>query len=83
VFKNKDAPVNAPVKLNNLQSGILNEIDKNKNITYDELSDIFNKNRVTIMRNISKLKQNELIKRVGSNKNGYWVFKKNKADNSK
>ena len=62
----------APVKLSELQKNILNKILKNPYITYDELSTALNANRTTFMRNISKLKNMKIIKRVGSDKGGHW-----------
>jgi predicted HTH transcriptional regulator len=60
-----------------LQLNILKEIQKNKKITYNILCEILNKNRTTIMRNISKLKKKGILKRVGSDKTGYWkIIKK-------
>jgi len=76
VFK-RNAPVNAPVKLTDLQNNILQEIRKNNNITYDDLSSILNTHRTTIMRNIAKLKEKGLIKRIGSDKGGHWEVIKN------
>ena len=66
-----NAPVNAPVKLSLIQEEILEIIKNNPKITYDEIVKITLKNRTTIMRNISELKK-RWIKRVGSNKSGYW-----------
>lgn len=66
------APVSAPVKLSHLQQGIIDKIKSNKKITYDELALLLQKNRTTIMRNISQLKKLNKIKRIGSAKGGYW-----------
>lgn len=73
----ENAPVNAPVKLNKTQLQILNAIQQNNLITYDELSLKLNKDRTTIRKNISKLKQLGIIQRTGSDKNGYWEVRKN------
>jgi ATP-dependent DNA helicase RecG len=71
LYKEKpDAPVNAP--LNELQTEILKCIKSDSKISYDELSSKLGKNRTTIMRNIKKLKEQNLLKRVGSDKAGYW-----------
>lgn len=67
-----NAPVDAPVNLTNLQENILKLIKNNQNITYNELSLKLNTHRTTIMRNISKLKILKLLKRIGSDKSGYW-----------
>jgi ATP-dependent DNA helicase RecG len=65
-----NSPVNAPV--NELQIKILKCIKSDSKISYDELSSKLGKNRTTIMRNIKKLKEQNLLKRVGSDKAGYW-----------
>ena len=50
---------------------------KNNKITYDELAKIIDKNRKTILRHISVLKEKGIIKRIGSPKGGHWeVIKK-------
>ncbi len=72
IFK-RNAPVNAPVKLTSLQEKIVAEIQKNNQITYDELSRKLKTHRTTIMRNIAKLKEKSIISREGSNKSGYWI----------
>ena len=45
---------------------------KNNKITYDELAKIIGKNRRTILRHISVLKEKGNIKRIGPAKGGYW-----------
>jgi ATP-dependent DNA helicase RecG len=71
LYKEKlNAPVNAPV--NELQMKILNCIKNDSKISYDELAIKLEKNRTTIMRNIKKLKEQNLLKRIGSDKTGYW-----------
>ncbi len=50
---------------------------KNNKITYDELAKIIGKNRRTILRYISVLKEKGIIKRIEPAKGGYWeVIKK-------
>jgi ATP-dependent DNA helicase RecG len=61
----ENATENAPEK-------ILTELKKNNKISYDELSSFLNVNRTTIMRNISKLKKDGKIKRIGPAKGGHW-----------
>lgn len=67
-----NASVNASVKLTGLQESILEEMDRNKNVTYVEIAGILGKNKATIRRNIKKLKDLGVIKRKGSDKNGHW-----------
>jgi predicted HTH transcriptional regulator len=62
-------------ELTEIQSKILIEIEKNKNITMLELSKTININLRNIKNNMSKLKEMELLERVGNNKVGYWRLK--------
>lgn len=71
----KNAPVNAPVKLTATQTSILNLIKEDANITIEAIVKILGKDRRTITRNISVLKEKELIGRVGSDKSGHWEIK--------
>ena len=64
------APINA--SLTGLQVDILNAIKMNPKVTYDELADLHNKNRTTIMRNLDRLKTCGIVKRTGSKKKGHW-----------
>jgi len=54
------------------QQIILKNISKNKNITIPELSAIVKISERKIKENISKLKDNGLLERVGPNNGGYW-----------
>jgi len=71
----RNAPVNAPVNLNQTEEKIISEIKKNNRITYDELSAILEIHRTTIMRSINKLKERKILVREGSDKTGWWVLK--------
>ena len=51
---------------------IIEIIKLNKQITTDELAKLFNVTVRTIMRDLNELKGKNIIKRVGSNKAGYW-----------
>jgi ATP-dependent DNA helicase RecG len=59
-------PVNEPVKL------ILDIIKKDPYITKQSIIEQTNISRATLTRYIKKLKEQNLIKRLGSDKNGYW-----------
>ncbi|AKB26140.1 hypothetical protein MSMTP_2671 [Methanosarcina sp. MTP4] len=72
VFK-ENAPVNAPVKLTTSEEEILGLIKNDINITYDTIAESLGKNRTTIMRNIKKLKDGDILTRIGSDKTGHWV----------
>lgn len=67
MFKEK---MNDPV--NERISRILNYIKKNKHITRDEIADKCRVSIETIKRDIQKLKSNNMIRRIGSDKTGYW-----------
>jgi predicted HTH transcriptional regulator len=51
---------------------ILKEIEKNPKVIYEELSGLLNVSRITIIREMGKMKKLGLIERVGSDKRGYW-----------
>jgi len=51
---------------------ILNLMKENNKITIEELSEKIGISTRAIEKNISKLKQEEKIKRLGSDKGGYW-----------
>jgi len=51
---------------------ILRQIKVNNNITVDQLAEAFNITRRTIMRDIEKLKEEGLLKRIGPAKGGHW-----------
>jgi ATP-dependent DNA helicase RecG len=58
--------------LSDLQVQLLDLIQSNPIISYDELAELTQKNRATVMRNIGKLKNTRHLKRTGSGKTGYW-----------
>lgn len=67
-----NAPINAPIKITSFQRELLDELKGNAAATYDVLATRFNRDRATIKRNIRKLKDINLLERIGSNKSGYW-----------
>ncbi len=68
----KSVPKNDPLKR---AAEILSLVNKNKNITIIELSDILEVTDKTIKRDIAKLKKENRLIRVGSLKSGYWEVK--------
>lgn len=64
--------VNAPVQLNATRKKIVDSIKANPHITQKELSQIIGISATAISNNIKFLKDNHIIQREGSNKNGYW-----------
>jgi ATP-dependent DNA helicase RecG len=61
-----------PEKLPELQKIVINNMLKNSRITYAQLAGITGKSREAIRKNINKLKEAGLIKRIGPDKGGYW-----------
>lgn len=51
---------------------ILSLITNNKEVTIKELAVLAGKSTRTVARAIKKLKDNDKIKRIGSDKTGYW-----------
>jgi len=47
-------------------------IRSNPAVSYDELAEMTQKDRTTVMRNIGKLKEAGVLRRVGSKKTGHW-----------
>lgn len=64
----------APIKasLSALQVQLLEFIRSNPAVSYDELAEMIQKDRTTIMRNLGKLKDAGILRRVGSKKTGHW-----------
>jgi predicted HTH transcriptional regulator len=74
-FATDDAvPVNVPVK--NTANQILEIIEGDSNITYEEIANKLSLTRKTVQRHIQNLKNNGLIRRIGSDKTGYWEVTK-------
>ena len=59
--------------LNARRKKIMDEMRNNPNITQEELVKIIGIKSTAIEDNIKFLKENEYIKRKGSNKTGYWM----------
>lgn len=62
----------ASIKLSVNQKNILNKIRRNPYITVEELMKDLSLNDSTIKRNIRKLKNQGVIRRIGTNRKGYW-----------
>lgn len=69
-IKKQSAPINAP--LSDIQRQLLDLIRSTPAISYDQLAELTQKDRSTVMRNIGKLKETGALKRVGSRKTGHW-----------
>ncbi len=59
-------------KMNQSQQKICQEIHRNEKITIDKLSEKIGISTTAIEKNISKLKENGILKRVGGRKEGHW-----------
>ena len=66
------ATENATEKTNKTQQGILHLIKENKYLTYDEIAKQLSLERTTVWRNIKKLQEKGLLRRVGPDKGGHW-----------
>ena len=73
MYKDLNKDLNKDLTENQLK--ILAEIQKNKEITQAELAKIVNINDKNIRINIKKLKDLELLERVGNTRTGYWKIK--------
>jgi ATP-dependent DNA helicase RecG len=69
-IKGQSAPIKA--SLSAIQVQLLDFIHSNPAISYDELAEMTQKDRTTVMRNIGKLKDVGILRRVGSKKTGHW-----------
>ena len=58
--------------INDPVNKILELLYKNNTLSYDDLALALNKSKATVKRKIQKLKLAGLIKRIGSDKSGYW-----------
>lgn len=67
---------NSEFNLNEIQNKIIELIVNNKNITQNEIASILGKNVRTIKRSFKVLIDNNVIERIGSDKTGYWIVKK-------
>ncbi len=64
-------PVDNP-SLNATQERLLQELRNNPNLTQPQLASVMGLGKSAIQNNISFLKKNGYIERVGANKRGYW-----------
>lgn len=62
----------ATYDINETQKSILNLIVNNPNVTQEELGNLLGVTVKTISRNFKTLIKNNYVKRIGTNKNGYW-----------
>ena len=67
---NDNAKITQKITVN--QEKILDEIKKNPYITQKELSELIKMTIPNINRNMKKLQDQGIIRRVGADKNGHW-----------
>ena len=60
------------VNLTQLQQKILDAVKENKYLSQTELATQFSISRETVNRNMKKLQEQNIIRRVGADKNGHW-----------
>jgi len=65
-------PDKVPNNLSDNLAKILFEIQKNKNVSMNELACTIGISKRKILDNMNKLRKMGMIKRVGNNKSGYW-----------
>ena len=63
------------IKVNKTQRRIIEEMRDNPNVTLPQLMIEIGLGRTAIQNNVTYLRKNGLIERVGSNKTGYWKVK--------
>ncbi len=76
ILNDKTGGIGVTEKVTENQIKILNAIKENKNITVIEIAKKSNISRKSVLENISKLKQKNLIRRIGPDKGGYWEILK-------
>jgi len=64
--------VNITVKITGTQKRVLEEIGKDRFVTAKRLSAVIGISERNVKANIKKLKKEQLLKRIGSDKSGYW-----------
>ena len=55
---------------------MLEIIQKDPRVSYEDIAALLKKDRTTIRRNIQKLKSLGILQRSGANKNGSWIVLK-------
>ncbi len=68
------------IKITANQRKVLDEIRKNPFITQEELSAKLGIARLNIIKNMKKLQENNIIRRVGAAKNGHWEIVEEKDE---
>lgn len=66
-----------PVKIVETEKQILQLVMNNPNITQREIAEKIKLTEKTVKRNMNKLKEKNILERIGSDKTGYWKIKLN------
>lgn len=74
--KNKEFTEKLTDKFTENEQKILNELIKNPYITQMQLSEILGISKRSIIKNMKNLKNKNKIKRIGSDRKGYWEILK-------
>lgn len=76
-----NAPANAPVNITGLKTteALLLLLQHNPHLTRQQLAEALGKDLRTISRAISKLQETNQLKRIGSDKTGYWQVQPQKV----
>ena len=67
-----NVPINVSINLSKTEALVLDIIKNNKGINKTQIAKMIDRAEMTVQRAIKKLIDEKLIRRVGSNKNGYW-----------
>jgi predicted HTH transcriptional regulator len=66
-------PINDPIKLDDRERIIIRLIRDNQGITRNQIAEIIGCSESTVKRCIQKMTADNIIRRIGSNKNGEWI----------
>ena len=80
IIKNVGVNVGVNAGVNSTQRKILELIEQNQNITQKEIASKLKTTVRTIERNMNILKEKDILKRVGTDKVGYWEIIPNKEN---
>lgn len=69
----RDVPVNVPVNLSNREQKIIEAMQLDNRVTIKSLSEQLGVSDKTVKRDITSLKERDIIKREGSDKSGNWT----------
>ena len=71
-MKGKNVPENVPENLTEIEEKIIIIINENFYATQQQMAEKLGVNRKTIQRGLNSLKEKNRIKRIGSDRKGYW-----------